>query len=214
MASCLHPSTRLALAFWLLGFLAPLPAETVLYENGTMGFITANPIYAGSAVSDPFTITGGGVFNTIAFAHWTSHPSAPTSVLWRLSDTALFDGVTLASGTAALDSEFIQAFSGTLDVYRSSFSIPDFTAADGTQYWLTLYGADGSDPANLATYWGWAAGGAGNVASLYQGGDIFDNRQSHYFQLSYAVPEPSVMCLGMTGFIFVLAGFRRRWPVG
>ena len=211
MAYSLTAPTRLA-AMVLLAWQVPvmLSAETILFENGSMGFVTSNPISGGSAVSDPFTITGGGVFNTISFEHWTYHPSTPTSVIWRLSDAAVFGGTTLATGTAVIDSEFIQAFSGTLDIYRSTFSIPDFTAADGTQYWLTLYGSDGSDPGNALTNWGWAAGGAGNVASLYQGGNVLNDRQSHYFQLSYAVPEPSVTCLLMAGMLLGMASIRRR----
>lgn len=212
MASSIRSSTRLAAAlfFWLLP--GALSAETILFANGSLGSTNANPISTGHAgyyaASNPFAIAGGGTFNRIEFEHWITHGTTPSTVTWRISDAALFGGSTLATGSALLDWDLIGPFSGTLDVYRSSFSVADFAAVSGQTYWLTLYetpAADGS-----YTNWGRASGGAGNVASLYVDGSVLSNRASHYFQLSYAVPEPSATCLIMAGSMLVLVTVRRR----
>lgn len=177
-------------------------AAPLLYQNGTLDGET--PAYRIGpdvsiihyAVSNSFMVSSADTATGVTFGSWAVS-GILNQVDWILSTGSLGVGA-IASGTSAVSNVFQFTNGANVDIYLSSFALPDVSLATGT-YFLTL-----SNPVGGSEFrWALAAGPT-TSSSEWQAGGGTTSIPSGFFFITGA-PEidplrgtlPASFCLMM-----------------
>ena len=131
----------------------------VLYDNGPINaqrdnYGTAYYLQFGEKVAASFDLAGNSVLTGVQMGAWVNPGDTPASVDWAIvqvtnpaTDAVPFDYSSLYSGTGALSNTLFCASADPtcaqghgVDIYTSTFSLPNLSLAAGTYYLILSNG--------------------------------------------------------------------------
>lgn len=188
-------------------WVAPVGADTIVYNNGPINGNVEAYNFSGYAVTDSFTLSQPTALSEAEIGTWA--PSgAPTGLDWSIGSTPF--GSQIGSGIASLTSTATGGLGfGSYPLYESTFTLTGKLAA-GT-YWISL---TNTSPAPV--YWDEDNG----PSTAYQSGSGSVGSES--FQIygtpalsTAAVPLPNSACalaalMGAAGLVCLLQSRRAR----
>jgi PEP-CTERM motif len=195
-----------AFAFSVWSAFSPARAAT-LYDSGpTTGNLDALGIYAGSFISDSFTLSQASTITSVDFVSWSQFPISGLS--WSIT-TGLPQGATgPGAGTGATVSQLSTLYASNIRGYlvdNNTFSTGSVSLSAGT-YYLTLTNAvTGNSNANWDEH-------TAATSTIYINGTSALSGESNTFQIIgtanavSAVPLPStwgMMLMGLVGLGFI-----------
>jgi hypothetical protein len=193
-----------ATATVLLG-VSSLMADLVVYNNGGPDQSTGDEMTQMIQAED-FTLGADAGITGVRFWALDSSPSAyQGSIAWAIASDAFgTPGIILASGSATATltgtGNSVVIDTQTLAEELVSFMIPEFSATNGTTYWLELHNGPIASSANSGFFWETSSSSPLNDVNTGQalvlpGADLWgDTGNEHAFELT-ATPEPSSLLL-------------------
>jgi PEP-CTERM motif len=197
------------------------PGSTVLYDDGpTNGAVNAVFIDGPGAgpfsqtISDGFTATGSGAISSINFGIWVPTGTTPTSISWWIGSMGAFSTNVTSGKQPNVTDTFLLSNGFGYDVYEATIFSPGGSLSAGTQYWLTLGGANDSAGTQFDA---WDVNGGPASCSFAVGGNPIgdcglgspEGEAFTIYGTSSTTPEPGSLMLLGSG-VVGLAGFLRR----
>ena len=162
----------------------------------------------GFVVSDNFTLSSAATIDTVSWTGGSREGSNLSFYIAISSDVGGQPGTTLFSETVTAQGIGLNLYNNYCELYDFSAALP-FTAAAGTEYWLTISAYVGE----TGYFWNDGSGGDGSSFDTYADTSVGSDQA---FTLSNnaldpsQTPEPSSLILAGSGLLAVAGAARRR----